>query len=418
MATTRTFSAMLNEYLPNELLKEELVKRDYLLQKVEKDDSWAGGTLVVPFKAAGGSSVAFGSLTDSSDIGEDSHVRGSITSQPEVWGSMKFNHRDLMEHGKVSEQNFLKILPDALEDFMSYMKSVVSQVFLNGGAIAKLTVDATANDGLVTVDRPERLVLNQKVIIDDNNSTPLTGYVKTIAMDTGVVLLVTARGGATPVDFSAGAGAANMTVAQGAALYYDGVQSNGLTSLKSSLLSLANGGDTNLYGVAKTSAPFLQAINVSGSDITAANIIAKIFAALTVIKNRGKGSPNTILVSYKHLGSIMAALETARGAFHSKPENTKVSNYGWTEIEVMSVQGVLKIVATQEMNDSEIHVIDWRAMKIHSNGFFKKRQSPDGDEFFETRATTGYSYIVDMCFFGDLVVNRPSYCGIIHSISY
>ena len=39
MPTTRSFRAMLNDFLPNELLKEEIVKRDYLLNKVEKDDT-------------------------------------------------------------------------------------------------------------------------------------------------------------------------------------------------------------------------------------------------------------------------------------------------------------------------------------------------------------------------------------------
>jgi hypothetical protein len=36
MATTRSFSSMLNEYLPNELLAEEMIKRDFMLNKVTK----------------------------------------------------------------------------------------------------------------------------------------------------------------------------------------------------------------------------------------------------------------------------------------------------------------------------------------------------------------------------------------------
>ena len=139
MATTRTFQAMLNDYLPNELLKEEMVKRDWLLNRVEKDDTWIGvsgssgngGSLIVPFKAAHASSIAAGGLSASNDIAEDSYVRGVIYEQPEVWGSMIFNHRDLMEHGEVSEKNFLKILPDSVNDFMDYMKSVVSVNLLN-----------------------------------------------------------------------------------------------------------------------------------------------------------------------------------------------------------------------------------------------------------------------------------------------
>jgi hypothetical protein len=38
MATLRSFDSMLNEYLPYDLLREELVKRDYLLTKIEKDN--------------------------------------------------------------------------------------------------------------------------------------------------------------------------------------------------------------------------------------------------------------------------------------------------------------------------------------------------------------------------------------------
>lgn len=94
MSTTRLFQSMLNQYLPNELLREELVKRDWILQNVERDDSWKGGDLVVPFRGARASSVAFGSLTPSSDIAQDQYVRGVISGgYPEVWGSMLFNHK-------------------------------------------------------------------------------------------------------------------------------------------------------------------------------------------------------------------------------------------------------------------------------------------------------------------------------------
>lgn len=38
----RTFQDMLNEYLPTELIKAEMEKRDFLLSHVVKDDSWSG----------------------------------------------------------------------------------------------------------------------------------------------------------------------------------------------------------------------------------------------------------------------------------------------------------------------------------------------------------------------------------------
>lgn len=414
MATSRTFQDMLNDYLPNELLKEEFVKRDYLLTKVEKDDGWIGGDLIVPFKAAGASSVAFGSLTASSDIAEDKYVRGSITTQPEVWGSMIFNHRDLMEHDKVSEKNFLKILPGAVEDFMDYMKNVVSVNLLNGAHFATITADnASASSGVITVDRPDRFVIGQKVIVDDDNSSPATGYVRTINMNTKEVTLYDARTGGSVVDLS------GYTVAQNAKCYHDGSQANGFSSLRSALLSAANGGSSTLYGQTKTAYPYLQAINVDGSSVSPVNIMEKIFDALTTIRQFGRGNPTDVVMSYTNFASCLKVIEASKGAFNVMPGSQKASQYGWTELTVGSVaKGALKLVAVQEADDDVIMFIDWRALKFHSNGFFRKRKSPDGTEYFEIRNTSGYQYIIDVCLFGDLVVNRPSYCGIMHSIDY
>lgn len=413
MSTDRTFQDMLNEYLPNELLKEEFVRRDYLLSKIEKDDGWKGGALIVPFKAAGASSVAAGSLTASNDIAEDKFVRGEVSGHKEVWGSMIFNHRDLMEHDMVSEQNFLKILPGAIEDFLDYMKNVVSVNLLNGAHFAKLTAAATANDGLITVDRPDRFVIGQKVKVVDGSSD-ITGYVKTININTKVVLLVTTRGGSTALDFSGGE-----ALDSGAKCYNDGFDSTSFSSLRAALLSAANGGDSQLYGQTKTAYPYLQAINVDGSGVTAANIMEKIFDALTTIRQFGKGNPNTVIMSYANLASCIKAVEASKGSFNVSPGSQKASQYGWTELEVGSVtKGGVMLVGVQEADDDVIMLVDWRALKFHSNGFFQKRRSPEGKEFFEVRATTGYQYIVDMCLFGEMVVIRPSYCGIIHSISY
>lgn len=412
MGSTRTFQDMLNEYLPNELLKEEFIKRDYLLSKVEKKNDWLGGTLVVPFKAAGATSVAFGSLTDSTDISEDKYVRGSVSGHKEVWGTLMFNHRDLMEHEQISEQNFLKILPGTIEDFMDYMKNVVSVNLLNGAHFAKATADGDAS-GNLTVDRPDRFQIGQKVSIDDDDSSPVTGYVRTINMNTKVVTFYDARSGGSVVNL------AGYAVAQNAKVYHDGSQSNGFSSVRDALLSSANGGGSTLYGVTKTAYPYLQAINVSGADITATNILEKIFDALTTVRQLGRGNPTDIIMSYKNLGSAMKVIESSKGAFNVVPNSTRTTQYGWTEIEVGSVtKGALKLIGVQEADDDIIMLIDWRALCFYSNGFFRKRMSPDGVEYFEQRATTGYTYIVDMCLFGDLVVQRPSYCGILYAISY
>ncbi len=412
MATTASFQAMLNQFLPNDLLREELVKRDWILQNVERDDSWKGGDLVVPFRGGRASSVAFGSLTAQSDIAQDTYVRGSITGgYPEVWGSMIFNHKDLIEHDKISEQNFLKLLPDTVEDFMDYLKQCVSLSWLNGPAFAALTADATAL-GVIVVNRPERFEIGQKVYLYDAVAgLSAAGYVRTIIMDTATITIYDARTGGAALDLSA------YDLVNSPKVYFDGSQANGLTSLKLSCLSAANGGTSALYGQTKTAYPYLQSININGATSTPTSLLEDIFNAYTVTKNRGKGDPNKAVMSYLRLGYIMAILEQQKGAYHIDQTGTKVNAYGWTEITILGVKGKLDVVGIQEMDDDYILFLDMRAMKIFTNGFFRKRINPDGREYFEIRNTTGYQYIIDICMFGDLVLLRPSYCGILYGLT-
>ena len=422
MATLRSFDDMLNEYLPYELLMEETMKRNYLLQHIEKDNDWKGGSLIVPFKGASASSYKYGGLTATNDIAEYDYVRGEISGYKEIWGTMKWNAKDLIEHGEVSgqnqglvsEQSFLKNLPDQIEDFVDGMKDVVSVNLLNGNHFATLTADATANDGNITVDRPERFELNQKVVVDDDDSAPLTGYVNSININTSVINLVTTRGGATVVDFSVN----NMTTAQNARTYFEGAETaaNAFTSLKDQLLSAANGGSATLFGQSKLAYPHLQAINVDGSSITAVNILDKIFDAWTTIQQLGKGHAQHVLMDYKNLGSVMKFLESGAGAY--RHVETKASVYGYTEVVVFGVKGQLTLVGVHEMDSDVIYFLDWRALKLHSNGFFRKQVDPEGKAYYVVRETTGYVYICDIMFFGEMVLNRPSHCGVLYGISY
>lgn len=418
MATTRSFSTMLNEYLPNSLLQEEMIQRDWLLTNVDKDNSWLGGNLVIPFVGAGASSVEFGQLAGSTDVAEDSFVRGAIASYAEAWGTMLFNETDLMQHGKLSEQNFLKILPDRIENFIQYMKEAVSVNLLVGGSFAKVITDTSLAAGIVEVDHIDRFKLGQKCSLDDDNSSPTTVYIiaidqngATVSAGTGTVTVSATRGGAA-LDISA------YTKAQNSKFYHPGSQSAGFNSLRGALLSSANGGDATVLGQTKTAYPHLQAINVSGATITVSNILDKLLDFYTEVRRRGKGNANKLMMSYKHLGSILKLIEVNKGAYKVTATTTKASLYGWTEIEINSVRGPLTIVGIQEMDDDIIMALDMGAMTFYSNGFFKKRMSPDGKEFFEVRATTGFSYLVDVCCFGNLAVKAPGHCGILYSISY
>lgn len=46
----KTFQQLLAEYFPAELLRQEIMKRDYVLAKIPQDDAWSGGYMEVPFE--------------------------------------------------------------------------------------------------------------------------------------------------------------------------------------------------------------------------------------------------------------------------------------------------------------------------------------------------------------------------------
>jgi hypothetical protein len=420
MATTASFQNMLNEYLPNKLLKEEMIKRDYILSNVEKDDTWKGGKIIVPFKAAGASSIKMGSLTAAGDISEDKYVRGSIDDYKECWGSMVFNQKDLMDHsGKIVEDSFLKILPDTIEDFMQVLKMTVSVQLGTGPSFALVTDATDAATGVMEVDHVERFQISQKVGLVDGNTVIASYYVIAIdvnagANKNGTVTLSATRGGAF-ADVSA------YTVAQAAKFYTDGADTTAFNSIKATLLSAANGGSATVHGQSKVLYPFLQAVNVSGASITAANIVDKLFDAYTEVRKKAKGKADRFLMSYKNFGSVLKSIENkSNGAanWQITASGKKASLFGWDEIVISSVKGDLTVVGIQEWDNDVIAILDMGSMVFRSNGFFQKRKAPDGKEYFEVRNTTGYQYILDICLFGELEINKPGQNGIIYGISY
>lgn len=410
-----SFQSMLNEYLPNRMVSEELIKRDWFLSNLEIDNGWQGSKIIVPFKGAGASSVEFGQLADVGDISQSQYVRGSIDSYVEAWGSLVFNHRDLMDaEGKIPEATFLKILPGEVDSMVDYFKQVVSTSLGSGSHFAQLATDGQAG-GTFEVDHIDRFQVGQKLVLDDANSAPLTVYVIAINVNaatagTGTVTVSLARGGAA-ADVSA------YTVAQGAKCYHPGALAGSFTSIKEVLLSVANGGSATVHGVSKLLWPVLQATNIDGSMIDASNILDNLFDGYTTVRRKAKGNANTVLMSFKHLGSVMKLLETQKGPF-AVTKQPSASIYGWTEIEVTTVKGTLKLVGIVEMDDDVIMYLDLKSMVFRTRGGFRKRKSPEGKEYYEVRGTDGFKFVVDMCLFGQLEVNAPGHNAIIYGISY
>lgn len=424
MSTNRSFSAMLNEYLNFDLLNEEHIRRDYIMKNVERDNDWKGGPYIVPFKGGDASSWSHGSLTPEADITENTYVRGSIDDYREIWGTMKFHGRDLIEHdavsgqptGKVNEQTFLKNLPGQIEDFMDSGKEVISTQILSGAHFAKLVADATANDGIIEVDHPERFTVDQKVVVDDGDSSAITAYVARtggIDINNSKIKLVTTLGGSTVVNFSGN----NMTVAQGAKCYFPGAETstNPFTSLHDQLLSAANGGSASLFGKTKLNYPYLQAVNIDGQDWTKANCLERLFDANVKIRKLGKVGMTEVVCSYTLLAAVEKIIEAGAGAY--KHVDTEVHAHDWMKITISGPKGRLTLVGVNEQPDELAYFLNWKGLQLASNGNFRIQKDPDtGKMYYTVRSTSGYTYIVDISFYGEFIAFRPSTMGVVYNL--
>ena len=426
--TNVSFDNLLKEYLPYDLLVEEVIKRDFLLSNVKKDNSWKGGDLKVPFIGNAASSMAFGRLPgfssggtgtglDTIDSGtnivQDNYVVASINAQKELWGSMIFNDRDLSAHGSL-EQSFLKILPDRINAFTAAMRESLSGCLLTGGHIDTIVSSNNADDTIV-VNRPERFSIGQFIEIRATGTTDETVrcYVKAINMNSGTLSLdskFTLDDEDHSVDLD--------NVADGDKIFHENGANNSdalFSSLASQLMAAES---TKIFGLDKVDYPHLQAYeNSSVGDVEADSGVAlsTIFDAMVQVRRIGKGNPTDVVMSYELYAQCLKELD---GKLQYSSETGKASKYGWSEISVGGPKGSIKLVAVPEMDKDKAFILDWNAIKLHSNGMIERRSAPDGKQFYEVRAAQGFQYIVDHRFFGELVVSKPSHCGALSGITY
>lgn len=407
MATSDNLSAILKRYMPYELLVEEMKRKNYFWNKVQKSEGWKGGPMEIPFEGGEYSSLQMGSLTASNDVGTATEVMGLLSTQPELWGTMKFSEKELDRYDGDMEASYLKLAPNKINQFTTRMAERVSMMLLGDGSIAKATSDGQAG-GTIVVDNPERFTIGEKVTVDDDNSSSADGYVTAIDINTRTLTIKDARSAGSAVNLS------GFTVAQNAKVYIPGALASGFTSLKTQLLSSANGGASTLFGATKTAYPFLQATNISGASFDANNILEGIFDAYFDTMKIGKGNPTEILVSFKHFKNIAKITEAKKEYYVSD----KKAGYGFRSLSLVGNEGDITVTGIRDMSDSEIYILDWDAMKFHGDKFMERKRHDGREYFLERDATNGYQYLVDVKFYGDLVLHNPSHCGVIHSISY
>jgi hypothetical protein len=411
------FNNMLKKYMPYKLLDEEVKKRNWMWNKVAKDENWFKGRLEVPFYGAEASSLGFGALTDASYITQSKPVLGYVDTFRELWGTMLFYEMDLDLHGDL-EASFLKIYPDQLNKFIARMAERISLNVMNG-FIDKLTATGgTAGTGLLSVNHPERFTIGEKVYIHDSGTAADYGWVCAIDMVNKTIAMEDTFGGATPSATLVGSTNINTyAVAQGAAIYTPGADptaATGFSDLRKALLSYANGGSATILNQTKTAYPYLQSQQIDGTAITASNILDSTFDAFMETITLGKGNPSEIVMNFENFSNCAKALEVSR----QYTVTDKKAGYGWRTVSVLGPEGEMDITAVREQEKDVMFILDWRALKFHGSHFFDRKRHLDGNDFYIVRATTGYTYIVDIRFFGDLIVNAPSHCGIVHTIAY
>lgn len=406
MATTTdtSYNTMLNENVTNKLMDLELKKRNFVYNQIPQDKNWLlNNNYVLPQIAGVASSVRFGKLVASNNIRNSKPIRGYESVHKELWGAIQFNAKDLMIHDKVSEQNFMKLLPDELERHMDYVAQVLGQNICSGKAVDYATGNG-ANTGKIKIANPERVQIRQYVeFLSDAVVVAITGYIKTIDINTGEILVVTAPDGATPVDLS------TLLTADKAKLYCQDQATEGFYSIIDLLLPQSAGGAANLHNLNKLTSPQLQSIYEDGSSWTAATLLKNIFKQYVKARKVGQGEPNQVMMSFNNMGAAISTIEAQKGAFNVMPNSGKAEQYAWDELTVggfLSGGRPVKLVAIQEMNDSELVYLDKSSFVFASNGGLRKQKTPDGLSYFTERTEDGYVFTTDTCLMGQLICKQ------------
>ncbi len=424
MATVKsaTFSSMLNEYLVySSILDEAFIDQNWLMKTSNIKKTWNGGTLVVPFQQSTATSIRMGGLTAEADIDEAGYIRGEISGYKEMYGSLVFNSRDLfLDHNKVSVQNFLKILPDQIEELMRYMKQSASIQILNGGYLDVVQSGYVgANDGQLDVQHPERFVIGGKFFVTENPAGASGSfYVTAINKNTAVLTMSATRGGAA-FDFTGYDDTTEIYIP-------DGQAGGAFSSLRDMILPASAGGSDNFAGQVKLASPFAQSVlyDAGGSAgtgdwgtttaVTASDLLTLVFDALRK-GHQLAANPQCFVMSYLNFSGCLLALEKNSGAF--KNVKDRVDYAGYSTITVGGMHGAVELVGVREMANDAIFGVNKSHMDYHcGEKMFQVLTSPDGLRYYTIRNVTGYKYVTDIVANGDFLYSNPWSAVGIHNI--
>lgn len=402
---TTGLNEMLREYAPHTLIMDEFKRDNFVFNEFETDRSWKNGAAYqIPWELSSANDTQMGSLVDESVMGDiGTYKKAILTEQPEMWGSLKLLERDLTRYSDL-RQSFLKIFPEKLTQLTDHMKSNVATMVLRGGAICVATANGTIG-GVVKLDKPQFLSVGQRVLLKDNDQSVIA-YVKQIDMNKKEVLFAADRAG-TVIDLS------DFRVLEGAKVMIPGQDTETLSSLQTYLLPASLGGLDTIHGQPKLSSPLLQPMVLDGSGLTVSTILDKLYDYYFEIKELGKVKNAELWVPY-HVFKACAKLAQASKRFI---DGGKEAGYGFSKMKLIGMEGDMTLVAISDMPSDKIMLLDKSCFKFVGDTFFdKKRLLNTEDEFWVQRKTTGYEYIVDICFRAEFVATKLSSSAIIHSI--
>ena len=428
-----TFNNLFAETVYPGVIKTDLGKRTMALDMVMKygewDEKWSSGDLQFVFNAARPSSVRFGGLSPVADISRGIKIKGTVSEKKTITGSLKFLDEDIRNHTVTS---LLPDLLDDVDDLVDQMKEKVNLNFLNGPYTTRLTEAATDNDGIITVEHPHRLELEEMIVLRFNGENDagetveqtITGDVHNYNINSGQVLLFDQpargqsnsqiNGEAAPLDFSQN----NIPAGTRLEMIRSNANVRPFMSFREQLLMPEFGGSETLFGRNKRDFPVLQALNFDGSQATGGTILDIIFRAISDAAETGrKRGEYRIQTSVPVMNAIMRFLEFSTAQY--KHLDTTVSMYGYQEVKIAAPGATAIFEVINELDSDIIMAIDWSTVCFKSNkGGFREFVDQNGNKFTTIRDDSigDHIHVKDYYFEGELIVKKPTGNWIMYGI--
>lgn len=404
MSTTENFSVMLKEYMPNELLTNEVEKLSWFIKKVKRDSNWGYGPYQLPAETQEYSRFEWGQLPAATDIPGAKYAKPEVTSPKELFGSMIFDNKDLERHDGDMKKSFLQILPGKIRKFVERMEEQANIALLGDGSICALTANGTVG-GIAKVGKKIGVFTNGMKVTLKAGASTVSGYVNNIDINAETFKLVTAAGGSTAVDISA------YTTAAGAVVYLPGGNTERMTSLIDIVFPSTMGGSDTLYGgaITKADSPIFQPfVTDLSSATTGAQLLSALYDFYFDVEELGRsGLRKEVIVPYYAFKAIAKETEDNRRFAKADVETT----YGSKSILLTGPNGDMKVTAARGMALGKIVCVDWDALVLASRGELIKKAKKLGDDFFEIRNQSGYQFIVDKKLEAELIATNLQALG-------